>query len=210
MLGFDPAESDQQAHDAMAFDRASVRSTDQDGRLHVELTPISKACVNEYIGSEIPGCEELGLDPKRIYKLLRDPEELARAAPTFNNIPLLNDHVPVTVDSPQHDLVCGATGSNTEFDEPYLKTSLVVWTADAIAGIDSGEQQEISCAYHYVPDMTPGTYKGARYDGVMREIRGNHVALVSKGRAGPDVMVADGARELRQWRLVELAILSLR
>ncbi|HUV96242.1 MAG TPA: DUF2213 domain-containing protein, partial [Acidobacteriaceae bacterium] len=152
-----------QAQDAMAFDRASVRSTDQDGRLHVELTPISKACVNEYIGSEIPGCEELGLDPKRIYKLLRDPEELARAAPTFNNIPLLNDHVPVTVDSPQHDLVCGATGSNTEFDEPYLKTSLVVWTADAIAGIDSGEQQEISCAYHYVPDMTPGTYKGERY-----------------------------------------------
>ena len=198
------------AADAMAFDRASVRSTDQDGRLHVELTPISKACVNEYMGSEIPGCEELGLDPKRIYKLLRDPKELARAAPTFNNIPLLNDHVPVTVDSPQHDLVCGATGSNTEFDEPYLKTSLVVWTADAIAGIDSGEQQEISCAYHYVPDMTPGTYKGERYDGVMREIRGNHVALVSKGRAGPDVMVADGARELRQWRLVELAILSLR
>ncbi len=41
--------------------------------------------------------------------------------------------------------------------------------------------------------MTPGTYAGVRYDGVMRDIAANHVALVRKGRAGPDVVVGDSA-----------------
>ena len=51
--------------------------------------------------------------------------------------------------------------------------------------------KELSCAYRYDPDFTQGTYDGQRYDFVMRNIRGNHVALVEEGRAGPDVVVAD-------------------
>jgi hypothetical protein len=41
--------------------------------------------------------------------------------------------------------------------------------------------------------MTPGTYGGIKYDGVMRDIVGNHVALVEEGRAGADVHVGDAA-----------------
>ncbi len=199
-----PPEKGKQAHDSVlfAFDRASVRTVDQDGRLHVELTNISKAAVNPYRGIEIPNGEELGLNPDRIYKLLRDPEELTKAALSFNNLPLLNDHVPVSADDPQQDLVVGSTGTDAIFDAPYLKNSLVIWTKDAIAGIESGEQQEISCAYHYVADMTPGTYEGERYDGVMRNIRGNHVALVATGRAGPDVVVGDSVINLSQEILI--------
>ena len=51
--------------------------------------------------------------------------------------------------------------------------------------------RELSCAYRYTPDFTPGKYEGTPYDFVMRAIRGNHVALVEEGRAGPDVVVAD-------------------
>ncbi|HKJ95382.1 MAG TPA: DUF2213 domain-containing protein, partial [Gammaproteobacteria bacterium] len=152
---------------------------------------ISKATVNPYMGQEIPGWQGLGLEPDRIYQLLRDPGELAQAAGTFNNIPLLSKHIPVSADEPQKDYVVGATGSNAEFDDPYLKNSLVVWDSSAIAGIESREQYELSCAYRYVPDMTPGTYEGVPYDGVMRQIVGNHVALVEVGRAGPDVVVSD-------------------
>ncbi len=40
--------------------------------------------------------------------------------------------------------------------------------------------------------MTPGvTPNGEPYDGIMRDIIGNHVALVERGRAGSDVLVAD-------------------
>jgi 8-oxo-dGTP pyrophosphatase MutT (NUDIX family) len=61
------------AMDRLAFDRASVRRMDQDGRLRVEITNISKAVVNPYQGKEIPDCEALGLDPEKVYQLLRDP-----------------------------------------------------------------------------------------------------------------------------------------
>jgi hypothetical protein len=181
----------------LAFDR-SVRVYDVDGRLHVRVTRISKATVNPYYGHEIPGAEALGLEPGRVYRLLRDPEELAKAAPTFNNLPILSKHVPVTAndeDSHMPGLVVGSTGTDAVFRDPYLLNSAVVWSGPAIAGIESREQQEWSCAYRYTPDMTPGTYKGLHYDGIMRNIVGNHVALVEEGRAGSDVVVGDSQFE---------------
>jgi hypothetical protein len=174
----------------LAFDRSS-RTVDKDGRLHVSVSNLSKSIVSPYAGKEIPGYKELGLDGDRIYQLLRDPDELAKGAPTFNNIPLLIRHVPVSVDDPKKELVVGSTGTDAEFVKPYLRNSLVVWDAAAIAGIQSGEQTEISCAYYYRPDMTPGEYDGVPYDGVMRDIVANHVALVELGRCGRDCVVSD-------------------
>ena len=175
---------------SIAQDR-SLRSYDQDGRLHVESSNISKATVNPYNGSEIPNYQQLGLEPKKVYYLLRDPEELKKAAPTFNNLPLLSKHIPVSADEPQKEVIAGTTGSDTVFEDGYLKCSLAVWDAEAIAGIESGEQVELSSAYHYTADMTAGEFEGRHYDGVMRDIVGNHVALVDVGRAGRDVVVSD-------------------
>jgi len=193
MLGKKPAQDCQIAKDALAFDRQSVRSVDQDGRMRVELTPISKAMVCPYYGEEIPEAQALGLDPKRIYMLLRDPDELAKSVPTWNNVQLLNEHIPVNAQSHQPKATVGATGTDAVFEHPYLKNSLVIWTQDAIKGVETGAQQEISCAYYYNADMTPGTYEGVQYDGIMRNIRANHVALVEKGRCGADVIVGDSA-----------------
>ena len=177
--------------DAMALDRASVRSIDADGRMHIAISNISKANVCGYMGREIPGAEKLGLDAGRMYQLLRDPQELEKAASTFNNVPLLDEHIPVSADEPHKSKVVGSTGTDAEFDGEYLKNSLVVWDSGAIAGINTGEQKELSAAYRYVADMTPGVYQGVPYDGVMRQIVGNHVALVKAGRAGADVVVGD-------------------
>ncbi|WP_233867130.1 DUF2213 domain-containing protein [Paraburkholderia adhaesiva] len=182
----------------LAFDRASVRTYDQDGRLHVAITPISKANVSPYLGSEIPEGDALGLDAQRTYRLLRDPGELARAALTFNGIPLIDafdetgrEHLQVSAAVPRKEIVVGSTGSDAVFEAPYLRNSLVVWDAKAIRGIETDTRREISSAYYYRADMTPGVYGGEPYDGVMRDIRGNHVALVRAGRAGPDVAVGD-------------------
>nr|DAS31271.1 MAG TPA: hypothetical protein [Caudoviricetes sp.] len=174
----------------MAQDR-SMRSYDEDGRLHVETSNISKATVNPYYGSEIPNHDKLGLEPTKVYYMLRDPEELEKAVQTFNNLPLLSKHIPVSADDPQKDVIVGTTGSDAKFEDGYLKCSLAVWDSEAIAGIESGEQMELSSAYRYVADMTAGEFNGMRYDGVMRDIVGNHVALVDVGRAGRDVVVSD-------------------
>ncbi|NTA27407.1 DUF2213 domain-containing protein [Allorhizobium ampelinum] len=178
---------------ALAFDRASVRSFDQDGRMKVERSNISKATVSPYYGREIVGWQELGLDANKLYKLFRDPDELEKAKDTFNSLPILSEHVPVSAASPRKDIIIGSSGTDAAFDGTYLTNSLVFWDGKAIEDILEEEAKELSCAYHYTPDMTPGEYEGEAYDGRMTNIRGNHIALVPQGRAGPDVYVADSA-----------------
>ena len=174
----------------LAFDR-TARRIDADGRLHVAKSHISKANVCVYYGKEIPGYEALGLAADKVYRLLRDPVELERGAETFARLPILSEHVPVTVDAPRPDLVVGAIGSEITFTPPYLDADLCVWDATAIAGIETDKVRELSCAYRYVPVMEPGEFEGQPYDGRMTEIQGNHLALVEVGRAGSDVVVAD-------------------
>ena len=181
----------------LALDRAAVqesfRTKDNDGHLHVSATPITKANVCPYYGREVVNWRELGLDADRIYKLYRHPEELERAAKSFNGKPLLFGHREVNAEAHDHE---GTVGSNTGtyWDAPYLMGALDVWAGPAIEKIESGEAAELSAAYRYRADMTPGrTPDGEPYDGVMRDIDGNHVAIVPRGRAGRDVVVRDAA-----------------
>lgn len=173
-----------------AADKASWR-VDADGRLHIALCRISKATVNPYYGREIPNCEALGLDPSRVYRMWRPAEELAKAAPTFNNIQVLSKHVAVSVDAPQEMLVAGSTGTDAVFTDPYLMNSIVIWRAEDIEAIKTRERCEWSCSYRYEPDMTPGLHGSEKYDGIMRNIIANHVAQIAEGRAGPDVNAYD-------------------
>jgi hypothetical protein len=181
----------------LAMDRASVRRRDANGFLHVEVSNISKANICPYYGQEIPHWEELGLLADQVYQLYRDPEELAKAAATFNNVPLLSEHMPVIPDQLPEELIIGSTGTDAAFDGVHLKNSLVVWRQREQNAIEANEQKELSCGYRYRADMTPGIAEGGlSYDGVMRDIMGNHVALVIQGRAGPDVVVGDDLMKL--------------
>lgn len=175
----------------LAFDKQTVRNYDQDGRLFVESSRISKAAVNPYWGREIPRSDELGLDPDTVYRVFRDPDELRKGAATLNNLPILAVHKHVTADEPKKELIIGTTGSNSEFDGEYLTNSLAFWDGEFIEKIEKDEQRELSSSYRYIPVIKSGTYNGDQYDIVMTEIQGNHVALVVDGRAGPDVLVAD-------------------
>lgn len=187
-----------------AFDK-SVRSFTDDGHLKVEITNISKANICPYVGKEIPEYKALGLDPGKIYKLYRDADELKKAAPTFNQLPLLSEHQPVTAASFPKELTIGSTGTDAVFEPPYLKNSLVVWTRDDIDDIEATAKKELSSGYRYRADMTPGTLNGESYDGVMRDIVGNHVALVKEGRAGKDVVVGDSMETINALEGADMA-----
>lgn len=93
----------------------------------------------------------------------------------------------------------GAVGEQIDHDENFVEATLGVFDSDLIAAIKRGDEREVSCGYLRMFDPTPGEYKGERYDGVQRKIRYNHVAIVTKGRAGPDValrMDAQGKGEI--------------
>ena len=183
---------------ALTFDSTpSVRTKDENGFLHVALTPISKATVNPYLGKEIEESKEHGFEPDKIYYGLRDPDELAKGAGTFNGLPLLLEHHPTDAENLPKEWVVGSMGTDAVFEKPYLKNSLTVTDAQAIQYIEDGKAKEISCSYRFTPDFTAGEYTEAdgskvHYDFIMRDIKGNHVALVPEGRAGHDVKVADG------------------
>lgn len=194
----------------VAFDEAMQRKKDIDGRLHVAMTPISKAVVNPYLGKEIPRWQEMGLDPEKTYHLYRHPDELRKAAATSNGMPLFLKHKETSAGDHKKDLVIGATGSDGTFKDPLLLNYLVVWPQEYIDAIENNKQRELSASYHYDADMRPGVAPdGTPYDGVMRNIKFNHIALVKEGRAGHDVKVADGADEF-YWARIEAAIASSR
>ena len=188
---------------ALLFDSTpSVRTKDENGFLHVALTPISKATVNPYLGKEIEGSKEHGFEPDKIYYGLRDPDELAKGAGTFNGLPLLLEHHPTDAENLPKEWVVGSMGTDAVFEKPYLKNSLTVTDAQAIQYIEDGTAKEISCSYRFTPDFTAGEYTEAdgskvHYDFIMRDIKGNHVALVPEGRAGHDVKVADGIEAVK-------------
>lgn len=174
-----------------AFDKKSARSIDADGRMRVKNCILSTSEVNPYRGEEIPGYDGLGLKPMSVYELYRDPEEMRKSVASFEGIPLMIKHIPQTADDPRKEYQAGAVHSIT-FDGKHLRGDLLVSDGYAIELIESDELSDLSCGYRYDPDMTAGSHAGRKYDGVMRNIQGNHVALVDDGRA-TGAHVADAA-----------------
>lgn len=167
------------------------RVYDLDGRLHVSDCILSVASVDPYIGREIVDFQSLGLDPGRVYQMYRDPAALKAAAPTFENMPLMADHVGVTANDPQKALIVGVV-SNVRWTAPRLIGDIAVWDAAAIVGIRDGSKRDLSCGYRYQPDMRAGTTPdGEHFDGrLAAPIACNHIALVTQGRV-PGATVAD-------------------
>jgi hypothetical protein len=181
------------AADSIAFDKASVRTVDENGHMRVERSPISRAVVSPYYGREIPEWKKLGLDPDRVYNLYRDADELKKAAPTFAGKPLLLRHTPSVAEDHPRQTTVGSVGDDVEFEGDTLFAPLNIWDQEAIDAIENETLRDLSCGYLYDCDMTPGVAPdGTPYDGRMINIRGNHLAQVEEGRV-PGAYVADAA-----------------
>lgn len=154
---------------------------DRDGRMHARDACIAKAGVADYNGDEVPHWRELGLDPKRVYRILRHPDEFMRAAKTFKNLPLFSEH------AYEHDprLVIGATGSNIRYrSDGFLVGDIAVWARKGIDAIEHNRTPALSIGFDCLPLMFKGRFNGERYDGALTRMRGRHIALVPWGRSG--------------------------
>lgn len=188
---FDQWLDEEKKEPAHAMDK-SERYKDNNGHLIVNKTVITKAAVNPYLGSSIPRHKELGLDPSKTYNLLRDPEELRKALPTFKGLQLLIRHIPVDAENSEKESTIGSIGTEFDMDdEGRVYSSLRVFDQEGIDYIESKQLGELSAGYAYDADMTSGTFNGVPYDGIMRNIHGNHVAIVERGRIGSDAIIAD-------------------
>lgn len=176
----------------------SAQSVDINGYVEIKGNPISKTGVYPYLGREIGASE-----PDRIYKVYRPEEELSSqdTIDSFKLMPLVDEHAMLGDEAAgftpaERKGVQGVIGEDVYFDAPYLRGNIKVYSESAKGLVKSGTKRELSPGYRFKLDMTPGTFNGEAYDAIQREIRANHLALVTEGRTGPDVSVLDSAAHL--------------
>lgn len=178
----------------IALDAQSKRTYDENGFLHVSISPLTRVQVAPYRGCEIPGWQELGLEPERVYRGYRPASELSKpeTIESVNGIPIQLAHHMDYADNPAKNTRVGSTGTDGAFHPPFLTNSLHIQDKNAIDRINDGSMRELSLAYRYKPVFTPGeTPDGEKYDFIMTDISANHLALVDEGRAGHEVLVYD-------------------
>lgn len=121
---------------------------------------------------------------------LRLPEEVFKpdSLKTIRAIPVTNDHPATLITrNDAKEFMVGTTGSDVfPSDDKYVDIDVNLFDGQTIDAVEAGKQ-EVSCGYVCDMDETPGVWNGETYDVIQRNIVYNHVAVVQKGRAGPEV-----------------------
>lgn len=165
----------------------------RDGYLAVRAKA-ARAGIYDYLGSEVdPEGTRFAAD--QIVKVYRSPEEVFAkdSVASFLMKPVTNDHPaqPVTADNWKH-YAKGIVGKAMR-DGDFLAFDLVLMDRAIISEVESGKV-ELSNGYaseiHFRDGVTPA---GEAYQAIQTTIRGNHVAVVDKGRAGGFCRITDSA-----------------
>lgn len=152
---------------------------------------ISRTGIQEYLAIEMGLTDR---DPNDIIRVYRPEEEVFsdESLSSFANKPVTNNHPPELVTSANaRQYSVGMSGPEVTRDGMFVATVLHVTDQASIDDIESGKA-ELSNGYLSDIDWTEGvTPDGEQYDAVQRNIKGNHIAIVERGRAGTACRLAD-------------------
>lgn len=128
----------------------------------------------------------------------RPPSEVFDSASldSLRMVPVTMDHPRFAVDaSNARKVSVGTTGQDVRQDGSFVRSTIAVNDQASITQMEAGKNQ-LSCGYHCTLDFTEGvTDEGEKFDAIQRNIIYNHVAIVDRGRAGPDV-----SARIDEWR----------
>lgn len=149
--------------------------------------PIARTGDQDYLGSEI-GLD--GEDAGKIIPVHRSPEEVFSQATmaSFEGKPVTNDHPPGIIGPDDVRLYEMGHAENIRRGsgewEDYILADLHIHDRELIDAIQGGKR-EVSCGYEcdYIQDED-GSYS-------QKNIRGNHIAVVDRGRAGKRAAILD-------------------
>ena len=152
---------------------------------------ISRIGIQEYLAVEMGITDK---EPGAIIRVYRPEEEVFSedSLASFATKPITDNHPPELVTSKNAKrFSVGHVGPEVTRDGMFAQTLLHITDADAITKIESGKV-ELSNGYTADIEWTPGiSPNGEQYDAIQRNIKGNHVAIVEKGRAGSECRLAD-------------------
>ena len=168
-------------------DRISPNMTDTpEGFLICHDVPIARTGPQDYLAREM----QLDGDPERVVTVQRHPEDVFEAATlaSFEGKPITDGHPPENVGPENYAAYTKGHVQNVRRSGDYIVADLYINDANLAEEVRNNVKREVSCGYlcSYVPD-------GSGYR--QSNIRGNHVAVVPKGRAGAAVAIQDTAPE---------------
>lgn len=176
--------------DALTMD--APRRT-KDGFLAVRARA-ARTGVYQYAGFEVDPDNKHGLRDKSVINVLRDEATVfdTEAARSFIGKPVTDDHPAQSVTAENWKDHARGTIMGAMRDGEYLAFDLLLTDAATISKINDGKR-ELSNGYS--SNLEFGTFTAA--DGTICQARqtsisGNHVALVDRGRAGPECRIKDG------------------
>ena len=150
--------------------------------------------VYDYLASEMGDGVPASFKPGDIVKVYRDETEVfsADSVGSFIAKPITDDHPSEAVTKDNWKSHARGAVMGAMRDGEYLAFDLVLMDAAAIDAVDSGKR-ELSNGYTSKIIWGDGVAPdGTAYHARQTEIRGNHVALVDRGRAGSECRIKDG------------------
>ena len=157
-----------------------------EGFLICHDVPIARTGPQEYRAQEL----QLDGDPERIITVNRHPEDVFEDATlaSFEGKPITENHPPENVGPENYAAYTKGHVQNVRRQGDYIVADLYMNDAQLADEVKNGLKREVSCGYlcNYVPD-------GENYR--QTAIRGNHVAVVPRGRAGHEVAIKDAATQ---------------
>ena len=171
----------------LLFDKGVIPSKDGYLKAHARVARVG---VQTYRGYEV------GMPDRESVTLYRPAEEVfARdSMRSHANKPVTLTHPQRMVDKTTWGKVAkGFSGNEVVRDGEFVRVPLMLTDAKAIDAYEKGVR-ELSVGYTTDIDWTSGvTAKGEQYDGIQRDIRTNHHALVPVARGGADLNLDDAA-----------------
>lgn len=179
--------------DRLTIDRKH-RSSDGYLRVHAKA---ARAGIQDYLGAEVdPEGKHFAAD--QVVKVYRPAAEVFDKASmaSFIGKPITDDHPSEAVTAKNwRDYSRGVIGGAAK-DGEWLGFDLALMDATTIAKVDAGKC-ELSGGYSCDLAIESGTTStGDAYQAVQRNIRGNHLAVVDRARAGSDARIRDGGNAL--------------
>ena len=169
----------------------TARTVTEEGYLIVPSS-IARTGVQEYRAYEL-GLDADGMDPMKIIRLHRPPDEVFDAASmaSFEGKPVTLGHPDEPVTSTNWSGLAKGEVIEIRRAGDMLAGKVIIKARSAIDAVEAGTV-ELSNGYSFKLDMTAGrTPDGEAYEGVQRQIRGNHVALVEAARCGSACRLGD-------------------
>ncbi len=124
-------------------------------------------------------------------KVLRPINEVMLSIPTFDNQLIVDEHPSSAVDSSNaRNLQIGFV-SNVRYRNGWLEGLATITDESVISSILNGDAMEFSCGYDADIVNEPGVYQAEPYDCYIKNIIGNHIALVPQARAGSEATFID-------------------